>query len=148
MKDSQPVKNRIIKGDDYVLLVEEIHSGELMLSKLEMLSFFLTGSDYLVADVEKQILDPEGWEFVFLQHYEKFITPTNLTGFSLVAMQSIPESSNNEWLAEIAQQYPDGALANSLTVSSHGTGKGFDVLQAEAEKITTARIKTLRNLVS
>lgn len=139
--------NRLIKGDGHVLVVEEANSPAVLHDMFLQMSSLIAGADEVVKELEGSMLNLAGRQFVVIHYYDDFVSPSKFQGYGLVMLTIVP-ARINEAIREVIKQAHDDELGRIFLIAArHDEDQSkFNVLKNEANRVTQARIGTLRNM--
>lgn len=138
--------HRLITSEKHVVLVEEIDSIQGIYKKVSDLSHRVQGTTEILEHLYEVLPDLTGLEFMFLHYYQGFIAPSNFQGYALVVVQKVP--SSGELIDEIVRDLDDNILGVVLMIAaSSAEDPSYQVLQEEANRIVSSRVRLLRNML-
>lgn len=138
-------QDRLIKGDEYVLVIEEGRSPALLHDMFLQMSSLIAGADAVLKELRESSLT--GLQFVVIHYYDGFVSPSNFQGYGLVMLTMVPDKVN-EIIREVIYQAADDDLGKIFLIAARHdeNGQKFNVISDEANRVVQARIGTLRNL--
>lgn len=147
MTSSVVSRNRLIKGDEYVLVVEEVTSTALLHDMFLQMSSLIAGADQVMKELDEAMPTLTGLQFVAINYYDGFVSPSNFQGYSLVMLTIVPEDTN-DIIREIIHQASDEDLGRIFLIAARNDPdqKKFEVLKNESNRVVQARVKILRRL--
>jgi hypothetical protein len=140
-------RNRLINGDGYVLVMEEVTSTIVLHDMFSQMSSLIAGAGEVVKELGEAIPNLSGLQFVVLHYYDDFVSPSNFQGYALVMLTLVPDQTN-DIIRDIITYAPDEELGRVLLLASRNdeTQQKFRVLKEESSRVVQARVKTLRSL--
>lgn len=144
-------RSRLIKDDNYVIVVEEVSSLSGVSDMLTQVSPSINGADTLSEELISLVESyPDApLEFSMLHYYDEFVSPSNFQGCALIMLVEVPDEETAHLIpVELLKLAPEEALGRIFFIAvrhdRHGTK--LNLLKTECDKIIQARVKTLRNL--
>jgi hypothetical protein len=140
-------RNRLVKGDGYVLVMEEVTSTVLLHDMFLQMSSLIAGAEEVMKEIDEAMPNLTGLQFVAIHYYDDFVSPSNFQGYALVMLTIVPENVN-DIIREIIKQAEDDGLSRTFLIAARNdeTKQKFNVLKNESDRVVQARIKVLRNL--
>lgn len=144
---NQTSRNRLIKGDGYVLVMEEVPTVVELYDMFLQISSFIRGSQNIIHDLQNLNNGLDNHSFVALHYYAGFVSPSNFQGYALVMLPMVPEGSS-EGMREHIQQFSDMTLGRIMLIAARDDDSQdkFNILKQESARLVETRAKYLRNL--
>lgn len=142
-------KNRLIKSEDYVLVVEEVTSTTVLHDMFIQVSSMIAGADEVIRELDRAMPNLTGLQFIAISYYDKFVSPSNFKGYALVMLTIVP-AVTNDIVVELVKQASDDDLAKIFLIAARtdSSNAKLSVLKNESDRLVSARVKVLRNLSS
>lgn len=140
-------RNRLINGEGYVLVMEEVTSTVLLYDMFQQMSSLIAGADKVIQELENAMPNLTGLQFIAIHYYDDFVSPSNFQGYSMVMLTLVPENTN-DIIKEIIKQATNEDLGKIFLIAARNDEdkKKFNVLKNESTRVVQSRIKTLRAL--
>lgn len=140
-------KNRLIKGDGYVLVMEEVADTVILHDMFQQISSLIAGAEETADQLDDALSHLAGIQFVVVHYYSDFVSPSNFQGYALVMLTVVPDHVNDV-IREIIKEAPDDDLGRIFLLATRhdDTQQKFKVLRNESQRVVQTRIKTLRAL--
>jgi hypothetical protein len=140
-------RNRLIKGDGYVLVMEEVTSTVLLHDMFLQMSSLIAGADEVLKEIDEAMPNLTGLQFVAIHYYDNFVSPSNFQGYALVMLTIVPENIN-DIVREIIKQAADDNLSRIFLLAARNddSQRKLNILKNESNRVVQARVKTLRSL--
>lgn len=144
-------RNRLIHGENYVLVVEEVFSPETLHEMFQQMCYLIAGGDKIVEELGESLQRMAGLQFVVIHYYERFVSPSTFQGYSIVILTEFPHNihgSVKDMIKEMLEDATDDELARLFLAATRNDEdqSKINVLKEVTTKITTARIKSLRSI--
>lgn len=139
--------DRIVPRDDYVMVVEATTDTDVLYQTISNIASSLTSPSSLMQEFEMALPNLTGLDFVIVSYYSNFISPSLFEGYSVLALQPVPDELT-EAKVLLNHQMLEMEISRVLlvVVRPTTTEEKFLKLKEESEHILEARIKLLQRL--
>jgi hypothetical protein len=127
--------------------MEEVISTTVLHDMFAQMSSLISGADEIMKELDEEMPNLAGLQFVVLHYYKGFVSPSNFQGYALLTLTMVPEKIN-DIIVELLRQADDEELGKIVLLAARDDvlGDKTKILKGESNRIIQARVKTLRGL--